>query len=627
MMPRRVPFFDSFSPRTVVSVLVALGCVVLYVQLFVRSAHVEIELVSEKRNLFKVYWAGEGEDYAERRMAQAVCEEGRSAVRLRVGDLAAMRRLRVDPAERQDTWVILRRLELRQVGFPSLQLAGPEDLAQLIPRQGIKHIETVEEGLRVQLATQDGQLEWSLPRLTRHLSPLLELVRWGMIALAALGCMRLLGRGEAARAGWVAGSMALVLGLMLAMAMISRNNAHPDEFVHIQAAEYYQGHWWPPRVGDPAIRQTYSDYGVSRLHAGEAYYFIAGKYLQLLAPLQLQSHLALRGLNVLLWAAMLLWVLIRPDARLLALPLLISPQVWYVFSYVNSEALALFVTLVIAWQVTGPETIFARLARGPRWFAAAVALGLLLGLFLLSKKNFYAFSVFLGPYLLWRLRYDDLGPWRLVWRRWAVVGAIGLATAGIFVGVDHAVNWPERGRKIAQAQEEYALPMYKASTPLLEKHVDLRRRSRGISLRHFLQVDRWGEKIFRSSFGVYGYLSVSASFDYYNLMRWLGLGLLAGLGAHIILRGSGAEISLLVITATSITVMVLIVFYQAWVVNFQGQGRYFLPLLPMLAVLVRRTCHPVPPPPVQLGVLAMCVAAVYNYSCVGFQGILVKYGL
>jgi len=55
--------------------------------------------------------------------------------------------------------------------------------------------------------------------------------------------------------------------LVLTMAGISRENVHPDEYVHIAATSYYADNWLPPAADDPSVRNTYSVYGFSRLNS------------------------------------------------------------------------------------------------------------------------------------------------------------------------------------------------------------------------------------------------------------------------------------------------------------------------------------------------------------------------
>ena len=50
------------------------------------------------------------------------------------------------------------------------------------------------------------------------------------------------------------------------MALNAPFNSHPDEQHHYKASKYYMQNWRPPKYNDPAIKNTYSVYGISRLN-------------------------------------------------------------------------------------------------------------------------------------------------------------------------------------------------------------------------------------------------------------------------------------------------------------------------------------------------------------------------
>ncbi len=45
--------------------------------------------------------------------------------------------------------------------------------------------------------------------------------------------------------------------------------------------------------------------------------------------------------------------------------IVISPQVWYVFSYFNNDAFPLFIAMILAMQVVDPESSLNRYLSGP----------------------------------------------------------------------------------------------------------------------------------------------------------------------------------------------------------------------------------------------------------------------
>ena len=248
------------------------------------------------------------------------------------------------------------------------------------------------------------------------------------VLLAALVLERCFEQGDTL----VVVCLAMVFVLIACMATLSRVGVHPDEGVHVRAADYFQQHVLPPPVGAPDIRNTYSVYGVSRLHSGEIAYLLLGKCARLFHALALPSYMVERYCNVAFWGLLLLLAVACRDFRLLMLPMLLSPQIWYIFSYVNSEAFACLVMMLAAWQLASPESAWNRLLAGGADGTKAsplssVWLGLLFALLLLIKKNFYFFVLFLGGYVLWRLLWGYTPCQRGTLRRMALVLLIGLS--------------------------------------------------------------------------------------------------------------------------------------------------------------------------------------------------------
>jgi hypothetical protein len=289
--------------------------------------------------------------------------------------------------------------------------------------------------------------------------------------------------------------------------------------VHVAAGEYFTDHSLPPKVGDPAITETYSVYGVSRLHSGEVIYLLAGKYLRLLQPLYLEPFFLLRLLNVLLFGALVLCAFNKKDFRFFLLPFLISPQIWYIFSYFNSDAFATCIGLLAAYQLAGKESALTSLAfsEQPKHIRIKIAvLGLLLGLLLLLKQNFYFLYLFLFFYFIWKIwvlrpNWNGKKTFRLA--------AVLLIGCTVFTGIrltDAWVNDFNKNDLMFKARQQFADELFNPDTPIEKRHAYLEMRQRGTTLKHFLAADRWGEKSFRTSFGVYGYTQYSGSFSYYD---------------------------------------------------------------------------------------------------------------
>ena len=569
--------------------LFAFFCALLYHLLAERQATVELNLRSSGPTLFKLYWLPHPEaPWSEDIVCRVPLKQGEAWYTAKLTDLANIAVFRIDPSEKPAE-VCIRSIAITQNGYAPIRLEGNE-LSRIVRGAGIESMRLTDEGLVVTPATNDPQLFFDLPG-ARHKTafwsgecmPLAVIVL--CVFLAGLAFVRFAGENAAA----VPICLVAALVLIVSIAAVSNLGAHPDEHAHRLAGDYYQEHFLPPPVGAEHIRHTYSGYGVSRLHSGEAAYFFLGKFARLFHALGLPSFMKQRLFNVCLWTALLVLALVRHEFRILMVPALLSPQVWYVFGYVNSDAFAVFVMMLAAWQVAAPRSAWNRLLDGataadrPGPFAA-VCLGLLFGLLFLLKKNFYFFLLFLGLHFLWRIVFGHTRLNRGNLRRIGVVLLIGL---GLFAGVrgtDAWVNDFQKGERMLQARYQFADRHLNPGTPLEQRYIYMQMRDRGVSLKRVLTANRWGEKFFRSIAGMYGFMRVSAPTPYYRLYKGLGLLLLAIVTVTACLRGGREGMSLWLLTLVPAGALVAFALYSSWTVDFQPQGRYALPIVGMLAV-------------------------------------------
>lgn len=587
---RDVPAQQGKTPRTrewTIFLVLALIIGAVYSFLIFNKALVELELETDTRTVLKIYWPNRAGNYSEGRTSLAQIMPEKTRYTFRTTDLVRLDHLRLDPSENSTAKISIRRIAVQQNGVPPWQLSNKKDFAALQVIAGVRSADRPEQGgLVLDIQADDPQLELTLPRLEKNL-------RWSEI-LGSLLVILLLTSGYFFFSRSVPECVpllaAVILALILTMAVISAVNAHPDESVHISAAMYYEDHILPPRVGDPAIANTYSIYGVSRLHSGEIYYPLAGTFLRLLDPLRMDTHLTLRLFNVLLFLGLILYALRKQDFRFFLLPLLVSPQIWYIFSYVNSDSLALFTSLLAAYQLAAEDSAFNALLRdGPKKhrLAMVLILGLFLGILLMQKKNFYFSYLFLFSYFLWRLRVTRQNLKKAQVFQLLAMVLLGVSLLLAVRGGDAWVNDFRKKELLLDAREQFADYTYKPSTPVEKKHAYLQMRDKGSTLVTLFTQDHWGEKTFHSSFGSYGYTQYSGSFGFYYKARVAILLLLLVLAAALLRKGGGTGVSLLGIFTAHALLLVGAMLYKSWTVDFQPQGRYLIPLLPMFAVV----CH------------------------------------
>jgi len=460
--------------------------------------------------------------------------------------------------------------------------------------------------------------------------------------------------------------------LAASMALASAPNAHPDEVDHAHAADYYRTNWLPPKFGDAAAAASYSKYGVSYLYSTELVYLLAGKWSVLVAPLVGDINLAYRLFNLALLVAIAIAFVRKPEARPLIVPLALSAQLWYVFSYFNGDAFAFAVALFTTYQITARASAFnAALDAGARigWVKGVIALGFGLGLLLLAKRNYDVFIAFLLGYValrevglraalavafgtalgvVWYYRAPAAVPvWLLAGaalaagvvvildvrprlsdaafrRRMAAFIAAAAVALALFlprVAFDALIVGPSANERsnTAGMAEAVAADGFKPSQIAANSAMwGLRMRDRGTPyLKMLLAAPHWPWLTFKSTVGAYGYMNVFGADELYAATAAVYLALLALLGyASRGPQNSRARHSL-IIAGVYAALLVLVSSLNSWTVDYQAQGRYLFPVFVMLGTVFADTRGRLP---VALGAAAALafVLAVYSFCDVGF---------
>jgi len=600
-------------------VVVCLAACAAFYGFFINRAHVDLTIHVDKRTVFKIYWAEAGENFSEKHMAQVMVRPEVQHYGFHLTNLKNIDRLRIDPQEYAGKSVI-DEIRIRQNGIEDISLSSSSDFARLKPLDQIEGHSTALDQLVTVSSGKD-------PNFLFEVHPVADPFDWGSVVAGCLFICTviLLVYSSTHHLGFAYRFIPLLLTVVFllaaTMALISERNVHPDEYVHIAASRYYIDHWFPPEIGDPAVADTYSVYGVSRLNTNEISYLFCGKIAKILAPFELPVPLACRVFNLLLLGLILLFTLREPDARLVAVPLLISPQVWYQFSYCNSDAFAIAVAFFVGCQVVvGSSALnrFLLMRQGFRQWGYLLVAALFFGLLFLLKKNFLVYTAFLFWVILLQIWLRTGKEERMVLlRRFVAVCLVGLSLLAVKIAADYHVNGFDRKEKILKMRDKIAAPLYNPNTPLEKQHAQLSMKARGITLARIIHKDRWFEKTFRSAFGVYGYSTISAGFVYYDLVRWTGLAFLALVLVSLLVRG-GVYVNLQTLAVVGLSAaLVAVALYHSWTKDFQPQGRYLLPILPMLGVLCAQGKEYLNAKIMTLFTLCMFLLSSYSFICLG----------
>ncbi len=414
-------------------------------------------------------------------------------------------------------------------------------------------------------------------------------------------------RRLASRKLLLAAIFATVLAQMIAMALISELNVHPDERHHVQVADYYLRWWLPPPAGDPRVIPSLSAYGFSYHYNQTLAYFLAGKAV---APIQdwIQNpFIAFRLCNVALFAALVGFALRRRN-ELYALLLLLCPaQVWYLFSCFNDDALALFLSLLCCLQVAVPDTISSRFLGAEDWRTSrrgAFALALILATLLLSKQNYHVFLVFLGFYAAWTVASaGDLARARRLGLKWCAVALAAVCLAWPRYAIDDWVNDPKRpgnrgltkGERIHEVAESHATGGFRPTQAGTEDaYPGLRMKQRGVPFGDLFKM-HWHRNTYMSLVGVYGYVSIYSDRSFYVATFIVYASLLATLIALVWRQGSPWDRLFALACSLFCAGLVLASAHHSWTVDFEPQGRYLFPGIGIAFVAILRLRALVPP--------------------------------
>ncbi|MBM9520166.1 hypothetical protein JWG39_10100 [Desulforhopalus vacuolatus] len=581
------------DPRLHTVVFLSLLCLVfccLYFFVVYNRATVELNLEihdAPKGSRVRIFFASGEQSWSELRSVAVHIRPGLVVYSFPLPSLRKVERLRIDTHNYAGE-AKLSSFRMIQPGHTPIELNAAELSTRLHPLVAGTQIELQGKTVLVRSSDNDPQLE---------IFPQQGFVGqdWGILLprFLVICCGVLLiwfgGRRLVPGVAFVPMLLFGVWCLALVMALQSRNNAHPDEYVHLAAQKYYESHWLPPAVDNPEIACTFSVYGNSRLSSKEIYYLFAGRFTRATAFLQLPSPLDRRAFQLFLLSLILLATMRSTCARLTALPLLLTSQSWYLFSYCNSDAFSLFMAWLVGWQVVDKESVLQRfLFYEGRWRILGVVLaGIGAGVVFMIKQNYLPFTVLVCLLLLLQL-YREQRSKESTWmalRRLVAIGLIGAAFFGLRIGLDNYINDGQLAEKQLAMQRKYAQPAWHPDTPPEERIGSLGLRAKGVSWKQALRDKFWFEKSFRSGFGEFGYSCISGPVRWYNLVRWCAGAFFFFFFLYYFYRGNFAEnITALGVLAFS-AALIVVSFIHSWTMDFQPQGRYLFPILSMFALL------------------------------------------
>lgn len=542
---------------------------------------------------------------------------------------------RIDPVDHlcADETLTVDSLTVRKNGFPVISLKGKELFQyftgndQLILQEG-ETFTFAMTGEDPQLLPTDAFRElytqFHFPvfftgfAVTAAAIVLLALLtRWvlrqaeGGTMLQKLSCVLFLGTILAAAA------MTIYVGLRSPFWL------NPDEYDVKAAVLYYFSHFMPPDIRSDIINDSFPVYGTSRHFEFNMFYFYAGKIGQFFSDAAVQIRL----FSLILFVIMAALVIrnIRKNYALLFV-FLLTPQVWYIFSYSTSDALDFFMGFLCLYELIEEDSMLNRLLRESFRKRHILYYGLLSVLFLhvfWAKMTFYTILMFLFFILLIRMLFKEKKERGVLFRKYLILAGLTLALFALrYMITDFPHYGFDKLGAVAEVTERQAEYGYRFSTPPMEAAYSMRFFEKGISLGELLTQYDFHTNLFRTFAGFFGSYAFGAADWYYLAMGGLYLVLLGHTVRKLwmqkksIFRWETGAVSLVCF------IQYVMIVGNSWFVDFQPQGRYLLPVLFFIAYLISRVENVWEDKILRIVLVCTSALSLYAFACVGIPNLV-----
>lgn len=542
---------------------------------------------------------------------------------------------RIDPLDRgyESGVLTLQRMTVRQNGFVTIDLTEEQLRSFFTGNEQVRF--AGEDGFTFEVTGEDPQL---LP--TAEFEALYRQFRFPVFligyAVSSVIWLLLLGLGlwlyretkDASLGGRIAACLfaAGLVGAVLTCVYTGLRSPfwlNPDEYDVKAAVNYYFTHFMPPDIRSDIISDSFPVYGTSRHFEWNLFYFYAAKLGQFFSD----PTVRMRLFSLIIFTVMAGITLknIRKHYALLFV-LLLTPQVWYIFSYSTSDALDFFAGFLSLYELLEENSMLNRLLRESYRRRHILYYGLLSVLFihlLWAKASFYPILVFLFLILLIRLLHQekqDRGP---LLRKYLIL--VGL-TLGIFVIRYMITDYPYYGFNklgvIIEVTERRADFGYKPSTPPIEQAYSMSFFGKGITLGELLTKYEFHKNLFRTFAGFFGSYAFGEGDWYYILMGALYLALLGWITWRFIRMKDKQKWQEYGAVVFCCFLQYALIVFNSWFIDFQPQGRYLLPILFFIAYLISRMEHPKEDKVLRGILVCTCLLSLFAFWHVGIPNLV-----
>lgn len=557
----------------------ALFIVLLFATYLSNTALVYIDMDSAIDSEIQIFWTNGSKPYTEEKSTVLPAKKGRHSYPFFLPKFTKASRLRIDPAT-EKTHLKLFSTTIFSSQYTPFRLnitniSNKNNIALLYPKN------THQDYIQAKVIGSDPYFEIT-PTLKRHNIPLYIFI---ITALYLVAKTFQKGTPVAITSGQLLFFLVLILTFQLAWQ--SQYNIHPDESAHAESIKYYQNYWDPPTVGDPRAQNAYqAPWAISRLDNVGISYFFSGKFMWLMQQTISDEVFNARAFNLLMLTGLFFWC--KNRKLLFFLPLLCTPQIWYLFSYANRGGFALLISLLLAWQLAHRHSSLHSFLRSKKisdnWQSVLFP-SLLLGILSIEQTNYFIFILFIAALLLWDLAFS-IDQKKLFIYKCLIFICLGISLFIARYALDISINgFNKYGQQVAYA-EKHADPAFKPSVAGTEQgYSGLRLRQKGIAFLELFKPDlNWHRVTFKSFTGFYGYYAQESPQWYYRCTLLLYTIILICILTGTIRANTLEAYSLTAIAFIFIMGGCLISILYSWLYDFQPQGRYIFPIIPISLV-------------------------------------------
>ncbi len=559
---------------------------------FTQQSKVVLLLKSQKESKGQLFWKSGSDKFNERNSIKFNIIKDYNTYQFAI-DGNETQEFRLDPGFLAENEITLSCLKIQHPGF--LPISVP--IESVRSDSGTADI-CVDNELHFMSKTETPALRFTTPPLTYKID-------WALIViyLSVSVFMGVIIYFSANFIQWYRPSTTVIIfvaGMFIAfclsftMAFKAKFNGSPDELDHYMAAEFFKTNSYIPQKDSEEGIYTYNIlWSYSRVYLPGIDYVYAGKFSNFISS-AIPSYITVR-----LWGVAMILFLIFLAFRfskliLILLPFLFTPQVWYIFSYINDDYFPLFLSFVLMIVGVASVKYLRRSEMTIKTVTICSFIGIFLGLLFISKQNYLIFFGFYAVFLLtlpFRFSRSIMHSLRRLWVAYRSFYKTPLLIVSILALTVCAKN--------ALLNSSESKPLTSSSRCFLQTAEKKREflfstkrsgESRYNTYGKMMKI--WIPEAYKSFNGNYGYLVFYGSETFYRRLIALHIFVICAVMFLTFKYYGHNQILRLFVYGGFVAVMFFASSYTyAYKYDFQPQGKYLFPLLPIIGLYLYQIRH------------------------------------